>query len=210
MDEIGRSMQLCTECGEAKPFAEFDIRADTGRRRSMCKPCRRAYQRSRWPWTIDPARSTRVIGMRDLYPCTRCRELKPADAFQLRFRHSVIIQSWCRECLRAYRAERHVRLHEREIKRIRRNRQEAVTRNRKLLAAYLVDHPCVDCGETETTVLDFDHLRDKRMDISRMVNTGHAWASILEEIAKCEVRCANDHRRATRKRREEGRTRRLP
>jgi hypothetical protein len=34
-----------------------------------------------------------------------------------------------------------------------------------------------------------------------------SWARIIEEIAKCEVRCANDHRRVTAERRRERSTR---
>jgi hypothetical protein len=63
---------------------------------------------------------------------------------------------------------------------------------------YLLTHPCVDCGETDPVVLEFDHLRDKLGNISAMY--GHAWRSILAEIAKCDVVCANCHRRRTARR----------
>lgn len=69
---------------------------------------------------------------------------------------------------------------------------------RARIRRYLEAHPCVDCGETDTVVLEFDHLRDKRMDVSTMVLRGWRWESIKAEIAKCDVRCANCHRRMTR------------
>lgn len=62
---------------------------------------------------------------------------------------------------------------------------------------YLVAHPCVDCGESDIIVLDFDHLRDKLYDVSAMVARAMKWESILVEIEKCVVRCANCHRRKT-------------
>jgi hypothetical protein len=62
---------------------------------------------------------------------------------------------------------------------------------------YLLAHPCVDCGETDLLVLEFDHLRDKKYNIGEMVNRDFTWGSILREIEKCEVVCANCHRRRT-------------
>ena len=65
---------------------------------------------------------------------------------------------------------------------------------------YFVVHPCVDCGERDPVVLEFDHLRDKRLAISSQLH-GRNWQTILDEIEKCEVLCANCHRRRTARRR---------
>lgn len=76
-------------------------------------------------------------------------------------------------------------------------------RNRDYIIAYLQDHPCVDCGESDIIVLDFDHVRgQKQYNISDIVR-GHTLETIQKEIAKCEVRCSNCHRRVTYKRRIE-------
>lgn len=63
---------------------------------------------------------------------------------------------------------------------------------------YLREHPCVDCGEKDIMVLEFDHQRDKLMDISTLIRRG-SLQTVKNEVAKCEVRCANDHRRKTAK-----------
>ena len=63
--------------------------------------------------------------------------------------------------------------------------------------AYLLAHPCVDCSETDPKVLEFDH-RDpalKRHTIARMVADGLGVKNIEQEVAKCDVRCCNCHRR---------------
>jgi len=60
-------------------------------------------------------------------------------------------------------------------------------------------HPCVDCGESDPVVLDFDH-RDrtaKRFNIADAVSCGASLKSVVAEILKCDVRCANCHRRKT-------------
>jgi hypothetical protein len=45
-------------------------------------------------------------------------------------------------------------------------------------------------------VLEFDHLRDKCFNIGEALPYRN-WASVLAEIEKCEVVCANCHRRRT-------------
>lgn len=64
---------------------------------------------------------------------------------------------------------------------------------------YLSTHPCIDCGESDPVVLDFDHIdpATKTRSIARMLSGHVKWENILKEIEKCEVRCANCHRRRT-------------
>ena len=71
----------------------------------------------------------------------------------------------------------------------------------KKVFEYLSCHPCVDCGESDSVVLEFDHIESekKRAEVSRMISDFRSWKLILEEIAKCEVRCANCHRRKSAK-----------
>ncbi len=48
-------------------------------------------------------------------------------------------------------------------------------------------------------VLEFDHLRDKAFAIGASLPYRN-WEAILAEIAKCDVVCANCHRRRTARR----------
>jgi len=90
-------------------------------------------------------------------------------------------------------------------------RERMRVQNQAQIALYLLKHPCVDCGENDIVVLQFDHVRGKKKyDISKMIGTGYPWALILKEIAKCEVRCANDHVRRTSKVQNSYRTRVSP
>ena len=58
----------------------------------------------------------------------------------------------------------------------------------------------MDCGERDPRVLDFDHLRDKSECVGALAAWGAPAGRLMAEIAKCEVRCANCHRRVTARR----------
>jgi hypothetical protein len=80
----------------------------------------------------------------------------------------------------------------------RRKRERAESRTRYLIE-YFRAHPCADCGESDPLVLEFDHLRDKRFEVTNQFASRN-WQEILDEISKCEVVCANCHRRRTARR----------
>lgn len=75
----------------------------------------------------------------------------------------------------------------------------AQVERRKFVAEYLKEHPCVDCKESDIIVLDFDHIENKVVTISQMMRRNVNKEQLLAEIAKCEVRCSNCHRRKTAK-----------
>ena len=62
---------------------------------------------------------------------------------------------------------------------------------------YLKTNFCVDCGETNIIVLEFDHVRDKDFNISDATRKGVGMKKLKDEISKCEVRCANCNRKKT-------------
>lgn len=75
-----------------------------------------------------------------------------------------------------------------------RTREATRVRNRKIILDHLIANPCVDCGEADPIVLEFDHREDKSFQIGDM-GAKVGLARLLAEIAKCDVRCANCHRR---------------
>lgn len=127
--------------------------------------------------------------------CYRCKEAKPLCDFNKARSRSDGVQSRCRACDQeigraAYAAN---------PGRFRRNATAARNTARNAIWTYLLKNPCIDCGLRDPLCLDFDH-RDpslKDLNVSAMVGGGYSLARIMTEVAKCDVRCANCHRRRT-------------
>lgn len=93
----------------------------------------------------------------------------------------------------------------RKIQRDGQVKRERVSKRQKLLDEYKTDQGCIDCGyNKDARALDFDHTDPslKYQGISEMVSN-RSWAKILEEVAKCEIRCSNCHRIKTFRRNDE-------
>jgi hypothetical protein len=118
--------------------------------------------------------------------CCTCHQWKQFEECNRRASSRDGLQPRCRSCSRSW-YEANNQEHKANI----RKRTEAVKRdNWELMRQYLRDHPCVDCGEKDLRVLDFDHRPGghKATDVGRLVGTGYSWKVILLEIAKCDVR----------------------
>ena len=130
--------------------------------------------------------------------CGGCGEAKPDESFPWRNRGAGIRSTTCKECKKGYNKKWYLR-HAAEQKAradTRRDRVGADYAGR--IWTYLLAHPCVDCGESDPIVLQFDHVRGVKVDsISTMIRGGWSWTKIAAEIEKCEVRCANCHTRRT-------------
>ena len=61
---------------------------------------------------------------------------------------------------------------------------------------FLKAHPCVDCGESDETILEFDHQGEKNFLIKKGLKH-KKWDEVLAEMALCEIRCPNCHRKRT-------------
>ena len=77
-------------------------------------------------------------------------------------------------------------------------KKKSVIRNSEFVKEYLSKHACLDCGEKDIRVLEFDHTKDdKYNDVSVLVWRACSIKTIEKEINKCEVVCANCHRKRT-------------
>jgi L-lysine 2,3-aminomutase len=74
------------------------------------------------------------------------------------------------------------------------------TRNLRLVREVLEASGCIDCGELDLLVLEFDHIGPKGFNVTRGIWLEYSLERMTTEIAQCEVTCTNCHRRRTRDR----------
>jgi len=72
--------------------------------------------------------------------------------------------------------------------------------NRRQKEQALKAGPCMDCGGTfPTECMDWDHVRgEKTTNVAKLNDC--SLAKVMDEIAKCDLVCANCHRIRTRRR----------
>lgn len=128
--------------------------------------------------------------------CAKCKVEKPLSAFN-KFRHAKDgLKHACRECDQARKAKAYYeKLDHHRALNLKRHSKGMADRQRWIYD-YLLAHPCVDCGEADPVVLEFHHLRDKKAEIATMVAT-YGLSSLEQEVAKCEILCANCHTKRT-------------
>jgi hypothetical protein len=136
----------------------------------------------------------------EIRKCYRCGELKPIEDFAWRRRGQGQRDSFCRPCRSAYGREHYEANRQRYIDQAAKVKRRLRGERTRYLIEYFKANPCVDCGESDPVVLEFDHVSDKAFAIGGEL-TRRSWKSILAEIEKCEVVCANCHRRRTARRR---------
>lgn len=128
--------------------------------------------------------------------CDTCKIPKADSEFNKNKAKKDGLNSICKECSRK-RSRQYYKekgeLHKKNV--VKRNKK-----NRKVLQDYILQHfkanPCKDCGNSDSRVLEFDHLPQfkKTKDISRMLAASVSTTTLQKEIDKCEVVCANCHK----------------
>lgn len=130
--------------------------------------------------------------------CTNCKSQKDLLLFPARKTSKDGRASWCREC---YKKGWEIRYRDKH-QHYRDSHNHSRNKLRELYARkvfeYLSQHQCLICGESDPVVLEFHHRSgaDKIESISNLIFNA-SWKRIENEIQKCDVLCANCHRRKT-------------
>jgi len=132
--------------------------------------------------------------------CSKCKFDYPAplkDYFNKKSDTKDGLQRQCKKCIAEFHKEHYQERKSYYKKKALKHNAEYRLRNLQFMVDYLKQHPCIDCGETDPVVLEFDHRGNKDYTVSKMVY--YSLEAIQEEIAKCDIRCGNCHKRKTAK-----------
>ena len=133
--------------------------------------------------------------------CSRCKREKPIEEFNFKIKATGLRQLQCKECTRLL-IKNHYNTNKQYYLLKTKNRNKKLRDEiNSFIQQYLSKNPCVDCTESDITVLEFDHNGKipKLKAVSSLIRARSSLEKIKEEISKCEVRCANCHRRKTAK-----------
>lgn len=137
--------------------------------------------------------------------CTKCGEIKPGNQFFVRNKSTGRLHAQCKICYQIHRLN-YQRAHYEKYKDAYKTRAKAYRDKKRQefrdqIYGFLINQSCNDCGESDIRVLEFDHLdKDKKaFSISQAFKLGKKPEEIDAEIKKCQILCANCHKKRTAK-----------
>jgi len=132
--------------------------------------------------------------------CTKCNIEKDEQDFRIRNKSKNKRSCWCKSCFSLYEREKWKNS---PTVRSRHNDQlnSRRIRNSQYVWDFLKLHPCVDCGNSNPIVLEFDHRNpnDKSYNICDLTFNASNIDLLKIEIDKCDVVCSNCHKIRTAK-----------
>lgn len=129
--------------------------------------------------------------------CTKCKKEKSIYEFNFRLKKIGLRQYQCVECTRAFVGNHYKNNRDYYLAKAKTRNLKKKIEAQRYIRDYLLKHSCVDCGESDMVVLEFDHRENKIKEVANLIRDRRPIVEIKEELEKCDVRCANCHRKKT-------------
>ncbi len=131
--------------------------------------------------------------------CSKCKKEQPLHEFSFKIKAIRLRQSQCKKCTRLLIKNHYNTNKQYYLLKARKRNKIVRDKINDFLCQYLSKNPCVDCGERDIRVLEFDHKGTaiKIKAVSSLARIQRPLHELQIEIDKCDVRCANCHRRKT-------------
>lgn len=138
-----------------------------------------------------------------LKKCTKCGTEKPITEYFIKDKLKGRLHAQCKLCYKLHRQSYHLihyeKYRQQYLQRAQIRRERLRSEFRTNMLAYLSNKACIECGEADMRVLEMDHIdpAQKKFSVSQAVKLGYSWQEVLEELKKCQILCANCHKRRT-------------
>ena len=128
--------------------------------------------------------------------CSECKQNKPLECFSKNANKKDLLSSHCKECHKILRRNHYLKNKDKILSQVKKNKKNFFEWYKSLK-----NSPCKDCGVSYPHyVMEFDHLYNKKFQLSYASKENYSKKKVLSEIEKCELVCANCHRARTFKR----------
>ena len=133
--------------------------------------------------------------------CTVCKLSKPEEDFYWQYKSKGIRSKNCKKCSNHFTKKWYWNNRERCLQKKKEWSKKRKLAIKQYLYEYMSKHPCIACKENDPVVLEFHHKnkQEKEYTVANMAISSFNLERIKKEVAKCEVLCANCHRRQTAK-----------
>lgn len=125
--------------------------------------------------------------------CIKCDDKKEIEEFPFRNKEKNIRHSICKECWKEIRKKSYNKNKKTTLDRNKRNKKKS----RVWYNEFKSNLKCNRCPENHPACLEFHHVdpTKKEFTISILIGTTYSIKKIIKEIEKCEILCANCHRK---------------
>lgn len=132
--------------------------------------------------------------------CCKCGIEKPLEEYGKSSRNKDGHVGTCKICKNTRARELYQDWDKERINSKGETRMNCILRNKQFVVDHLKLNCCIDCGESDIVLLDFDHIdtSTKISSVSDLIRGG-SMERLETEMSKCEVRCVSCHRRRTAK-----------
>ena len=127
--------------------------------------------------------------------CNRCLQSKIIEEYNRDKSKADGFANRCKECNKEVNRLWYACNKDRKIQKSMLNNKSHRDLLRNRLAEIKEKGYCIYCGEGTTVCLDFHHRDNKDFEISTALSQGFSWHRIQEELSKCDMVCANCHRK---------------
>lgn len=131
--------------------------------------------------------------------CSKCKKEKFENEFNYKDKERGLRQVQCKDCTRLLIKNHYNKNKQYYLSKAKKRNKDLRDKVNLFIYEYLSKNPCVDCGEGDVAVLEFDHKAElgKLKAVSGLIRDRSSLSRLQQEISKCDVRCANCHRRKT-------------